>query len=362
MRIGTVGFVVALLGATGCHAEGAAGRGAQDGAPTAPPIAVATIVVHPIEQHAMVRLVAVVEPQRRTAVGSKLLARVLEVRAQEGDRVRKGSTLVVLDARDLSAKRLQASAAVTAANAQAKVASADAERARSLGESGAISTAQVEAASGGATASNANAALAAAALGELDVSRQDSTVVAPFDGIVVRKATETGSFSGPGQPLLVLEDDSTLRVLAPIAARYAERLRAGTSYAIAFSSGQQASGVLSAIVPSGEPRAPGLVAELRVANADHALRAGVVANVSIPAGDAKRAAFVVPARAIVRRGGLTGVFVVKDRTLHLVWCSIDATPTERDVQVLDGLMDNDAVVRDASFPELRDGRRVTEGS
>ncbi len=51
-------------------------------------------------------------------LSSKVPARVLEIRVQEGDRVRRGDTLVVLEAPDIRAKLSQAEAAYAAAQAQ----------------------------------------------------------------------------------------------------------------------------------------------------------------------------------------------------------------------------------------------------
>lgn len=50
-------------------------------------------------------------------VSSKVPGRVLEIRVKEGDKVRKGDTLVILEAPDIQAKLAQANAAVSAAEA-----------------------------------------------------------------------------------------------------------------------------------------------------------------------------------------------------------------------------------------------------
>ncbi|MGM9675408.1 MAG: HlyD family secretion protein [Bacteroidaceae bacterium] len=51
-------------------------------------------------------------------LSSKVPARVLEIRVREGDNVRKGDTLVVMEAPDIAAKLMQAEAAYAAAEAQ----------------------------------------------------------------------------------------------------------------------------------------------------------------------------------------------------------------------------------------------------
>jgi RND family efflux transporter MFP subunit len=353
-----IAFFGAALGAAlvGCHAR------EREPAPRpmdAPPVAVPVMTLRATEQTATVRLVAVAEPKRRAAVGTKLLARVLDVRAEEGARVAQGALLVQLDTRDLSARRRQVGASAAAADAQARLAADELARVRQLREAGAIATAQLDSAQTSVTAAAAAADGSHAALAELGVTLGESTIRAPFDALVVQKRTEVGTFSVPGQPLVVLEDDSTLRVLAPIADRQAGAMKLGTSYSVSFATGEQTTGLLDAIVPSGDPRSPGLMARLLVANEQHRVRAGVVAYVTVPSGERGGPALRVPPQAIVRRGGLTGVFTVRGDRLEIVWCAIDGSAHDEMTRVLDGLVDGDVVVTDAGSPELADGRRVT---
>lgn len=61
-------------------------------------------------------------------VSSKVPARVLEIRVQEGDRVHRGDTLVILEAPDVQAKLSQASALESAAQALSDKANAGAQK------------------------------------------------------------------------------------------------------------------------------------------------------------------------------------------------------------------------------------------
>lgn len=342
----------ALVGCHGRDAEPVPSRADR------PPIPVSVLTVQPTEEVATVRLVAVVEPRRRTALGSKLMARVVDVRAEEGARVARGATLVQLDTRDLTARQRQIAANAAAANAQARLASIELARVKRLTADGALPGAQVDSAETSAKASSAAVDGTQAALAELGVQLGESSIRAPFDAIVVQKRTEVGSFSAPGQPLLVLEDDGALRVIAPIADRHAGTMRIGTSYPVALASGEQTTGTLESLVPSGDPRSPGLLATFQVANDQHRFRAGVAAYVSVPAGDRATPVIRVPSRAVARRGGLTGAFIVRDDRLRIVWCAIDDSAHEDAVRVLDGLAGGDVIVADATSPGLSDGRPV----
>lgn len=339
----------------GCH-----GRDVEPAPSRAegPPPRVSVLKIRPTEEVATVRLVAVVEPRRRTALGSKLMARIVDVHVEEGTRVARGTLLVQLDARDLSARQRQIAANAAAANAQAQLASNELSRVARLTAQGALPGAQLDSAETSAKAASAAVDGTQAALGELGVQLDESSIRAPFDAIVVQKRTEVGSFSAPGQPLLVLEDDGALRVIAPVADRLAGTVRIGASYPVTFASGEQTTGLLESLVPSGDPRSTGLLATFAVSNEQHRFRTGIAAYVSVPATDRATPVIRIPSHAVVRRGGLTGAFTVSDNRLRLIWCAIDDSAHEDTVRVLDGLVSGDTVVVDATSPDLADGRSI----
>ena len=350
-------LLVSAFVLTGCHGERSTPRAR---APRElPPLSVSTTTARSLEAGGARRVAAVAEPAHRATLATNLMARVVDVRVVEGQRVEEGAPLLRLDVRDLRARRGQAEASAEAQRAQAELASSGLRRTRLLEERGAVAEQQRETAETSATAIEASVRGAESALRELDVRLGESVLRAPFSGLIVQKHTEVGSFAAPGQPLLVLEDDSTLRILAPIAHGDSSRLSQGQAYTVTFGTGDERQGVLDAIVSSGNPRSPGLVAVFLVANEDHRLRAGVVASVEIPAPPTNAIAFEVPEQAVLARGGLRGVFVVRDGRAELVWCSIDARVRAGKVEVLDGLREGDVLVADARLPGLADGRRVT---
>ena len=78
--------------------------------------------------------VGTIRAVHETSIGSKLLARVIEVNLKAGQKVQTGDVLMRLDDTDLRAKLQQAKAAVTAAEAVRAQAAADEKRLRPTGE------------------------------------------------------------------------------------------------------------------------------------------------------------------------------------------------------------------------------------
>src|SRR5262249_56481153 len=69
-----------------------------------------------------------VQPRRKADIASQIIASVLEVKVQPGDRVTPGDVLIVLDDRELVAQQGEALAAVAAAEVDVDVRQRDYDR------------------------------------------------------------------------------------------------------------------------------------------------------------------------------------------------------------------------------------------
>jgi hypothetical protein len=116
-------------------------------------------------------------------------------------------------------------------------------------------------------------------------------------------------------------------------------------------------GVLEGVMPSGDPRAPGLRAQVLIDNPDRRHQPGAIAVVEIPRSGAQTPVISLPKEAIIERGQLTGTFVVgADSIARLRWLVLGDTKNGL-VMVLSGLHEGDRVVLSPPL-ELADGRLV----
>src|SRR5262245_27234268 len=69
-----------------------------------------------------------VQPRRKADIASQIIASVLEVKVQPGDRIKPGDVLIVLDDRELVAQKREALAAVAAAEVEVDVRRRDYDR------------------------------------------------------------------------------------------------------------------------------------------------------------------------------------------------------------------------------------------
>jgi HlyD family secretion protein len=131
-------------------------------------------------------------------VASVIAGRVTKVAVSEGDVVRQGQTLVVLDPSALKLQVEQAEQGVKAAQA-------------------ALSNAKKDGTDADVSAARARLNQAKAAVDLAKVQLGYATITAPHGGVVVTVTTNAGQNAGPGKTLLTLSDPVSLfvRVFVP---------------------------------------------------------------------------------------------------------------------------------------------------
>jgi RND family efflux transporter MFP subunit len=272
----------------------------------------------------------------------------------EADRV-----LIRLDTRDLLARKRQALAAIDTASTTLDVARLNLERMRNLQKSGTVSRNQLEAAEVAHAQANAVAAGAKSSLDELDVNLSYAVARTPFKGVIVRKMVEEGNMVAPGQPLFIIEDDSRLRVIAPVGTDLAAGLKPGQDLPVHMG-GETVQGKIEGIVPSGSTDAPGLRVQLLIDNHDKRFKAGTLAVVEVPLLHSEVISILVPKEALVEKGRLTGAYVVtKDCMARLHWLILDENTGDM-VSVLSGLHEGDRVILSPEKAGVVDGKSVEE--
>jgi RND family efflux transporter MFP subunit len=247
---------------------------------------------------------AVAQPVQTATLSTKVMGAVTAVLVQAGDRVSAGQPLLRLDARDLSAKRVQVEASIAAAEAMQREAELMAGSLRALYADSAAPKAQLDAAEAGLARATAGLRAARAGLDELSAIESYATITAPFSGVVTQRFVDVGALAAPGAPLLIIEDHSRLRVSATTTADVAKGLRNGATLDATIE------GVTVPATVEGVAPAPGrslTVINALTSNRDGTLVPGGVATLAVP-GAAQRV-LLVPEAAIRREGDLTGVTV-----------------------------------------------------
>lgn len=257
--------------------------------------ALPTVVVQPHPVDLTFPAEALVEAVNQATVAAQVSGRVVEVRVDAGQSVRKGELLMRIDARE-------AAEAAAGATAQLVNARANYERLKNLRQQNFISAAALDKA-------KADFEAAQAASGQAGVGLGHATVTAPIAGVVAQRQTELGEMAAPGKPLLTLYDPAGLRVTASVPQYMLPRMRGVTRAKVEFPElGRWVDATSVALLPVAD--AATHVSQVRVglpAEAGANLLPGSFARVHFVIGRASK--FTVPKAAVLRRGEVAAVYV-----------------------------------------------------
>jgi len=246
---------------------------------------------------------------RHTAIASRVLARIEEIRVRAGSRVEEGAILVVLDARDLQARAGEAQEKLTAARARLELARTEHERAEKLFSEGVGTRQQLDRATSELRAARADVQALEQALEEARTGLSFAVIRSPVSGRVIDRLAEPGDTAVPGTSLLRIYDPNLLRVEAPVRESRAVTLEVGQALRLEIDAlGRTFEGTIDEIVPFAEPGARTLLVKVRLPVHDEQIFAGMFARVAIPAGESRR--LLIPAGVVERIGQLEFVQVL----------------------------------------------------
>ena len=304
-----------------------------------PPVVVAqalpTVVVQPHPVALTFPADGLIEAVQQSTVAAQVAGRVLEVKADAGQAVKKGDVLMRLDARE-------SAEAAAAAQAQFINAKASYERTQRLVKEKFLSPAALDKARAEFDAAVANRGAAGAA-------QSHAVIVAPISGIVARRHSELGDMAQPGKLLFTIYTPGALRATASVPQYRLREMRAVREAKVEFPElGRWIDAVSVNMLPTVDVATH--VSEVRVALPDKAealagITPGMYARVHFVTGEAVK--LTVPAGAVVRRGEVAAVYVQgKDGKLSLRQLRLGEALGGGEIEVLAGLNAGEQVVSD----------------
>lgn len=290
------------------------------------------------------------EAQFHTEIAAEVEGRVTELTVDEGGSVEAGVVVIEIDpARrmlDLSAARARlAQARAELANEQRKT-----KRIRELRSQSVSSIQQLEEAETMLALARSAVSAEEAAVGVAERRVRDSSVAAPFAGLVARRSVELGEFVQPGKSLFELVAMSPLEAIFSLTELDTERVRLGQRVEIRVGAfpDRTFDGRVAFIAPTIDLNTRTLRIKAEIDNSEGLLRPGLFARMSL--GVAERPnVLMVPAEALIQRAGGTSVYRVNDAEGdegRVERISVEVGSTEGDfVEVRGTLRPGDKIVR-----------------
>jgi RND family efflux transporter MFP subunit len=285
----------------------------------------------------------VVEPTVMMPVAPRLGGRLAALQADEGAKVKRGQVLARIEAADLEHT-------VQEMRARASLARTQHERTQDLVTQKFVSPAELD-------RTRTELRAAQAALDRAQAQRDYNLLVAPADGLVLRRDGEIGQFIPAGQAVFTLACCAPLRVAAEVDEEDIVRVAVGQKVTLRGDALPKTvfDGEVAEITPKGDPVARSYRVRIRFADPSAVEASGVRSGMTMDANlivSRREGALLVPNRALHSNE----VWVVNDGKLHKRAVKPGVAGTER-TEIVSGLADGDTVVLSA-VDGLREGRRA----
>jgi len=321
-----------------------------DAVPTMATGAIKTLDLQAQSQAGVSQWDGVIEAVQQADLSAQTAGRVGAVLVDVNDAVQPNQLLLRLTGVEQKAGADAAQAQVAAVKAQALEAESTYRRYAGLAEKQFVSKQQLDQALAARNAARAQV-LAAEAQAAQAIQQNDYTQVrAPFAGIVSERLVEPGESVTMGQPLLRVFNPAQLRIQVQVPQRVADVLRQNPEAEIRLDDGVTLLAEQVVVYPSADARAHSVTVRVLLPKTEKALKPGQVAKVvfAITAGTD---ALWLPESAIWRRGELSGVYVVTDKSLLLRQLRLGETRAGY-VEVLSGVSAGERIAADPAQAAL----------
>ncbi len=234
--------------------------------------------------------------------------RVREVRANIGDSVKQGQVLATFATETVTAELAQSKANVAEAEAALAEAQLNADRAKTLEASGALSSQQINQYFTLAKTAEARLAAARAFATVAQVKLSQTQVLAPDSGTISARAATVGSVVQSGQELFRMVRKNRLEWRAEVTAAELNNVSVGQKVSLTTPAGEVVAGTVRIVAPTVDPLTRNVQVFVDLVPS-RAAKAGMFARGEFQLGQA--AGLTIPQQALVIRDGFAFVFLVK---------------------------------------------------
>lgn len=302
--------------------------------------------IQPREFSVKIEALGTLEPNEMVDLTLNVADRVQSLYFDDGQRVKKGKTLLSLAQREQIA--LTEASEATLAEAEQRL-----ERLKRLVESKAVSQAELE-----AVQRDVNSA--SAQLRAVQSRQKDRILVAPFDGILGFRQVSVGSFVSPGTVVARLIDDSEMNLEFAVPSVFLRTLKPGTKITATTDDfpDELFRGEITTLDNQIDPVTRSVKVRATLPNPDRILLSGMFMQVTLIANP--RSAPALPEEAIQPIGPRSFIFVVEESESGLTARRTEITLGARDkgyIEVQSGVKTGQRVITEGLLG-VRDGGAI----
>ncbi len=302
-----LGLVAAALLAAGCH-DSDPSR-ARPSAAGVPATALESFIVEPVPAPLERQLDGTIEAVNQGTVAAQTAGRVAEIFYDVNDFVPAGAVIVRLRATEQRAGLLQAEAALREATARESEAEVRHQRISAMYERKVVAKAMLDQVTAERDTAVARLAAAQAALESAREGVAYTEIRAPYAGIVTKRHVQVGETVAPGSLIMSGISLQFLRVAVDMPQSVVERVRTIKKAAV-YLEGRRIEATQLTVFPQASTPSNTFRARLALPENAADLYPGMFVKVGFVVGEAQR--LLVPARAVVERSEVTGVYVLDE--------------------------------------------------
>lgn len=227
-----------------------------------------------------------------------------------GDYVARGAVLAQIRHQDLKNQLDQATATLSAAQAQHVEATKDYERAKTLYASESLTKPDFDRAQAKFDSTLAAVDQAKANVHQAQLALQDADLTAPFSGYILARNIELGNLAAPGTSAFTIADTSAVKISFGVPDYAVRRLRLGQQFSIHLQDDpKEYNGRVTSIAASADEKNRVFAIEVTVPNPKASLKPGMIASLSLT-GVHNAPVPAVPLSAVVADPGSAGHYAV----------------------------------------------------
>ena len=176
------------------------------------------------------------------------------------------------------------------------------------------------------------------------IALEDAKIIAPYQGVVVKRHTISGNYVRVGDPIITLLNDTDLEIEADVPSIRALELKANTKVKAKLQNGLSFNAYIRAVIPQENSQTRALAVRLNIGDGPHTrgLTGNQSVTLQIPIGKSTKV-ITVHKDAVIVKNGEKMVFIVKQGKVSIQPTKLGRAAGGR-FEVLDGLKPGDIVV------------------
>ena len=229
----------------------------------------------------------------------------------QGDWVTKGTVLAVVRQQDYLDKLQQAKAQLTRAQAEQEKAKLSFDRVSALYATQSATKPDYDSAKAQMESTTASVSGASAQVGEANVALAYCSLQAPFDGWVVKRNVDVGSFVGPATNGFTVADTHSVKAVFGVPDTSIGRVKLGEHLVIRTDAlANPVNGRVSAISPAADAKSRVFSVEVTILNPKNQLKSGMIASLTLNGEEIPHSVLAVPMSAMIRDPSRANAFAV----------------------------------------------------